>query len=166
MDVRSALQSQYHAALAMLLQAIERCPDDIWTAGDHPRTYWRVAYHVLFCTHMYLQPSHDVFHPWERHREGCQFTDAMPRPPHLLPQVADPYTKQEVLDYWRACDAMVDESVDRLDLDALECGFWWYDMPKLDHQIMNIRHIQEHAAQLADRIRPAGGDVDWVGTVS
>jgi len=29
----SALKSQYHAALAMLRLAIERCPDDLWSGG-------------------------------------------------------------------------------------------------------------------------------------
>jgi len=37
-------------------------------------------------------------------------------------------------------------------------------MPKLDHQIMNIRHIQQHAAQLEERIRSATGVApDWIG---
>jgi len=35
MDVRAALKSQYHAALATLKQAIDRCPDDLWTAQGH-----------------------------------------------------------------------------------------------------------------------------------
>ena len=48
-------------------------------------------------------------------------------------------------------------AVDRLDLDAWECGFPWYRLPKLDHQINNIRHIQHHAALLAGRLRLAAG---------
>ena len=44
-------------------------------------------------------------------------------------------------------------------------GFWWYGkMPKLDHQVMNIRHTQHHAAQLGDRLKLATGtEVGWVG---
>jgi len=165
MDIQATLKNQYHAALAMLRQTIERCPDDLWTAGDHPRTYWRIAYHALFFTHLYLQPNEETFRPWEGHREDCQFLEALPWPPHDQPKIADPYTKQEMLDYWRFCDAMIDEAVDRLDLDAPDCGFGWYDMPKLDHQLMNIRHVQQHAGQLAERVYPAGVDLDWVGRV-
>ena len=59
---------------------------------------------------------------------------------------------------------MIDAGVDRLDLDAADCGFWWYKMAKLPHQLMNVRHAQHHAAELADRLRAAGGEaLDWVG---
>jgi hypothetical protein len=69
-----------------------------------------------------------------------------------------------VLDYWDVCDALIDDGVDALDLSAADCGFWWYDMPKLEHQMMSVRHIQHHAAQLAERIRKAGGPApDWIG---
>jgi len=59
---------------------------------------------------------------------------------------------------------MIDAVVDRLDLSAGECGFWWYKMPKLDHEWMNVRHIQHHVGDLASRLRRAGDDaLDWVG---
>jgi hypothetical protein len=48
MDVRAALKSQYHAAMAMLRQAIDRCPEILWTAKDVHPAYWRVAYHALY----------------------------------------------------------------------------------------------------------------------
>jgi hypothetical protein len=67
------------------------------------------------------------------------------------------------MDYWRLCDGMVDAAVDQLDLNAPESGFPWYKMPKLDHQIVNIRHIQHHTAILGIRLRPAGVDVKWRG---
>ena len=61
-------------------------------------------------------------------------------------------------------DGMVDASVDTMDLDAETCGFPWYKIPKLDHQINNIRHVQHHAALLSGRLRRAEGiDVLWVG---
>jgi hypothetical protein len=166
MDVRAALKSQYHAALAMLGDAIEQCPDDLWSGGDHPIAFWHVAYHTLFFTHLYLQADEQAFRPWEHHRDEYQFLAALPWPPHRQPKIGDPYTKVQVMDYWRWCDGMVDAAVDQLDLDAPECGFWWYQLPKLDHQINNIRHIQHHAALLANRVRLAvGADVRWVGRV-
>jgi hypothetical protein len=36
-------------------------------------------------------------------------------------------------------------------------------MPKLDHQLMNVRHIQHHVGQLDDRLRLVGADLDWAG---
>jgi hypothetical protein len=164
MDMRSALKSQYHAALAMLRQAVDRCPDELWTAAGHPSPFWQVAYHAVFFTHLYLQPDEEAFRPWELHREEYQFLGNVPWPPYCPPKLGEPYSKSQVLEYWRVCDAMVDAAVDQLDLEAEECGFWWYKMPKLEHQMMNIRHIQHHAAVLADRL-PAdiAEALDWVG---
>ena len=43
-------------------------------------------------------------------------------------------------------------------------GFPWYRMPKLDHQMMNIRHLQHHTALLSGRLRQVGGiDGGWIG---
>jgi hypothetical protein len=62
---------------------------------------------------------------------------------------------------------MVDAAVDRLDLTAPESGFYWYRMSKLEHQFVNLRHIQHHTGQLADRLRQeADRGVEWVGGMS
>ena len=61
-------------------------------------------------------------------------------------------------------EGMIDAAVDILDLSSADCGFSWYSVSKLEHQIVNIRHIQHHTAQLADRLRAATGDgVRWHG---
>jgi len=69
-----------------------------------------------------------------------------------------------VLEYWSFCDGMIDGIVDAMDVLSPESGFWWYPIPKIEHQIVNIRHIQHHTAQLADRVRTAANvGIDWVG---
>jgi len=164
MNVQAALKGQYHAAMAMLRETIERCPHALWTADDEGVAFWRVVYHALFFTHLYLAPDEKAFRPWEHHREEYNFLGPLPWPPHREPKIGEPYTKAEVLDYWRLLDAMIDAAVDALDLDAETCGFPWYKLPKLDHQINNIRHIQHHAALLSGRLRRTEGiDVGWVG---
>ncbi len=165
MNVQTALKGQYHASLAMLKQAVERCPDDLWEKGSCPVAFWRVAYHTLFFTHLYLQPNVEGFRPWERHRAEHECLGKLPYPPFREPEIGDAYSKEQTLEYWRVCDGMVDECVARLDLDAEESGFPWYKMSKLDHQIVNIRHIQHHAGALAGRVRAAGREIDWVGGV-
>jgi hypothetical protein len=51
-----------------------------------------------------------------------------------------------------------------MDLAAPTCGFPWYPMSKLEHQIVNIRHIQHHAGSLSTRLRlKAGILIAWVG---
>jgi hypothetical protein len=154
--LRSALKSQYHATLAMLRATIRDCPESLWVASDgHANPYWRIAYHTLYYTDLYLQPNNRVFRPWDHNQRGIQHMDRWQKTWH-------PYTKAEVLAYWKICDSKVDDAVDALDMNAPRSGFSWYKIPKLEHQIVNVRHAQYHEAQLADRLRTATGKgVGW-----
>ncbi|MDQ7820997.1 MAG: DinB family protein [Armatimonadota bacterium] len=156
--LRAALKSQYRAVLAMLGQAIRRCPDDLWyRRNGHANPFWRIAYHTLYYTHLYLMPTPRAFRPWEHHQRGIQRLEA--------PLGARrPYAKDEVLAYWQLCRRLVGGAVDAMDLAAPHSGFSWYRMSRLEHQIVNIRHVQYHQAQLADRLRKAtGAGVNWEG---
>jgi len=165
--VRGILKSQYHASLAMLRHGIELCPDDLWTSTDHRNAPWQLAYHTLFFAHLYLQVNDAAFRPWAEHVGDVQYPDGIAGPPESgsrLPLLPEPYTKEQALRYWRRCDEMVSDAVDAMDLTSDESGFSWYPVPKLEHQLINIRHIQHGAAQLADRLRGvADVGVDWVG---
>jgi hypothetical protein len=153
--VKETLKSQYHAALEMLREPIEICPEELWTAGKHPRQFWRISHHTLFFADYYLES--EQYMPSLLERDPPSYDEEGPDDPV-------PYTRQELLDYWQVIDDFVDAKVDALDLESQESGFSWYkNFPKFDHQVMNIRHIQEHAGQLRDRILQAGGDPAWVG---
>ncbi len=171
--IQSILKSQYHAALAMLRQMIEDCPDDLWVSRDYRNRYWHIAYHTLYFTHMYLQPRLEDFRPWEHHQTGIHNMEDVPPEeiidleelPHRPPQTGEPYTKAQLLEYWRMCDRMVDRCVDALDLESPTCGFDWYKIPKLEHQIVSIRHIQHHTAQLGERLRKVADiGLKWAGS--
>ena len=153
--LRDALKNQYHAALDLLQQAVERCPDTEWTQGDP--AFWQVAYHTAFYTHLSLQPNENAFRPWEHSRAEDHFLGDLPWPPHRPPKLGEPYTKTQVLDYLRLVHGMVDASVDALDLTSRDPGFSWYKMSKIEHQIHNIRHIEHHTIYLSARLRAAGG---------
>jgi len=160
MWLQAILKSQYRSGLTMLGQAIESCPPDLWTAPEYPNPSWQVVYHTLFYTHLYLQPSEAEFVPWEHHRPGHhRFGDG----PDAA-EVVRPYSVAELGGYCQWCRELVDSAVDRLDLQAPDSGFPWYRMSKLEHQLVNLRHLQHHTGQLADRLRHrAGRGVDWVG---
>jgi DinB family protein len=169
-NLRSVLKSQYHAALAMLREAIDRCPDETWTSTAHRNAFWQVAYHTLFFAHAYLMPERSAFRPWREHQSEVQHPDGIPgdADPHsALPLIPQPYTKAQALEYWAICDRLVDEALDTLDLARSDSGFPNYPVSKLEHQLVNIRHIQHHAAQLADRLRDAADiGIRWVGTMA
>src|SRR4030095_11178755 len=117
---------------------------------------------------MYLQPNQAAFNPWKHHQSAVQHEDGLTGtadPESTLPLIPSPYTSAEVLEYWIVCDAMVDEAVDKLNLQDPFSGFSWYKVPKFEHQIINLRHLQHHTAQLADRLRSAADvGIKWVGS--
>ncbi|HEX9564332.1 MAG TPA: DinB family protein [Gemmatimonadaceae bacterium] len=162
--MRRALKSQYHAGLSMLRQAIEGCPDRSWSDENFVNRFWHVAYHVLFYTDFYLHPNEAAFTEWVHHRPDLNFMGTAPGNPPRRVDPGEPLPRERILEYWTLVDGRVDSAVDALDLDAAESGFWWYRMPKLEHQLVNLRHLQHHTGQLVERVRATGGrGVAWVG---
>ncbi len=150
--IRNNIARQYRGALAMLGQAIEVCPDSLWLAPEYPNRFWHIAYHVLFYTHLYLQPGDAGFQPWPHHRPKSQY----------LGKIDTPYSKTEVLEYHEFCCAEAESKVPTLDLEA-ESGFSWLPFNRLEVQLYNLRHLQHHTGQLADRLRTAAGiGLGWI----
>lgn len=162
MEVKHALLGQLRAGLAMLRQCIEVCPEDVWAAAnEHPRTYWRIAYHALFYTHFYLMPDQDSFVPWAKHQN--QAVILWNDDEDGVPPDETTYSQADLLDYMILVEAEVERWLDALDLESPESGFPWYEIPKLDHQLVNLRHLGIHVGQLQERLFAVGIDTDWVG---
>jgi DinB superfamily len=152
MDYQQIIRSQYLATLEMLRGTVEKCPDTMWNDQADKNKFWHVAYHALFYTHLYLQPTEQDFKPWAKQRKAND-----------LSQEAEPYTKEEILEYLAFCQQQVIELVPHLNLEA-ESGFYWLPMNKAELQIYNIRHLQQHAGELMERLGShAEIEVDWVG---
>ncbi len=144
----------------MLREAIEKCPDEVWEGGTHPRNPWRIAFHALFYTHLYLMPNQEAFEPWAKNRKMCRVLwddDEEPAP------IEPAYSKAELIEYLQLVKENLDEWIDALDLEAPDCGIPWYDMPKLDHQLLTLRHLGIHLGQIQELVFAAGGDLNWVG---
>jgi hypothetical protein len=167
---KDSLKSQYHAALSMLREAVELCSEEMWFNDKHVNAFWQIAYHTLYLTHLYLQPNEQAFRPWAQHQADVQNPDGFPGPADptsTLPLIPKPYTRGQVLEYLRICDAMVDSWIDRLDLTAPADGFSWKKnvVPTIEFQIGNLRHLQHGVAQMATRLRTeADQGIQWVGT--
>jgi hypothetical protein len=72
------------------------------------------------------------------------------------------YSRDEVLEYCEFCHAEVAAEVPAISLDE-ESGFSWLPFNRLGVHLYNIRHIQHHAGQLADRLRTAANiGTAWV----
>ena len=157
MGVKETLKSQYRAPLEMLKQAIVECPESLWYDPEYKNPFWHIAYHVLFYAHFYLQPSEKDFVPWEKHKEEYVSLGSSEG------RAGEPYSKEEILAYLGLCWEQVEEQVTGMDLRA-ESGFYWLPFDKLELQIYNIRHLQQHTGELCERMGTKGDiEVGWVG---
>jgi len=173
MDIRAALKDQYHASLAMLGQCVELCPADLWVANDDAvfdgdreirRAFWRIAFHAAFFTQYYLGQDGSSFRPWPDRRDDLARLWEAPdevEPYEMHPSIP-PCSPAEILGYIAFVDSLVDSTVDGLDLDRQASGFSVDSrMPKLNHQILNIRHVMSHVGQLSELLMARGIDIDW-----
>jgi hypothetical protein len=164
MDTKNIIKSQYHASLAMLRQVIEKCPDPLWVSTASKNYFWRIAFHALFYTHLYLQPTEGDFVRWHKHKDESQFLGKTPWPPHNEPRIDKTFTQQELLEYLDFCNTEVDTRVDGLVLEN-SSGFDWLPFDKTELQFYNIRHLQQHIGELCERLGYESIDIDWIGTI-
>jgi hypothetical protein len=148
MNIHEVIQSQYLAALAMLKQAIEKCPEAVWYDPHEKFRVWSKAYHTVFFVHLYLQNTEKDFVEWEKHHD---------------PDGDVAFTKEEVLEYLAFARKQVMERIPVTDLDA-DSGFYWYPVNKLELQFINIRHIQQHTGELYETLGiREGTELGWEG---
>jgi hypothetical protein len=146
MNIQRVIQSQYLSALAMLKQAIVKCPRAMWDAPQDKDRCWFKAYHALYYAHLYLQATRKDFVRWRGHGK---------------PSSSHPLSKEEVLEYLAFVEQEVIRRVPVTDLEA-DSGFHGIRVDKLELQFVNIRHIQQHTGELYERL---GGrrniTLDW-----
>ncbi len=136
MNIHRVIQSQYLSALAMLKQAIVKCPRDMWDSSKDKDKFWFIAYHTLYYAHLYLQNTRKDFVRWRNHSK---------------PVSSAPLSKEEVLEYLGYVEQEVALRVPVINLEA-ESGFHGFRLDELELQLVNIRHIQQHTGELYERL--------------
>jgi hypothetical protein len=162
MNVKDILVSQYEASLLMLKNAIVASDREIWTRQICKKAFWHVAYHTLFYTDFYLSKDEKTFVPWVKHKKEYQFLGPVPWAPHYEPDIGEPYGQTDILEYWDSIHDTLVGKIEKTDLES-PSGFYWLPFNKLELQIYNIRHIQHHSGQLAERLRERRSiGIKWV----
>lgn len=146
MKIKPILQSQYLASLAMLKQAIVKCPRDAWDNPQDKDRFWFVAYHTLRYAHLYLKAQDQGFPRWEARRHSQQ---------------GAPFSKEEILEKLALVEQDVAEQIPLMNLDG-KSGYAWIPTNKLELQLDNIRHIQQHAGELYERLSAHKLRLPWV----
>ena len=167
MTWKTIIWHQLGAAMDMLGNALQACPDELWqerlyTERTEPPRYgefWYVGYHALFWLDFYLAESAEGFAPPPPFTLS-EFEDGM------LPERV--YTKDELLtylDYGRSkCKAWLETLTDEMLMEPNRVRPDWTDMTVAGLLLYNMRHVQEHAAQLSLFLgQKAGSAPGWVG---
>jgi hypothetical protein len=160
--MRQSTLSQYRAALEMLGQGIELCTEDLWFSSEYRNRFWHIAYHSVFYTHLYVQPSERDFQPWAKHVPNSNYLGPRPWAKDEPFQIPKPYTKPDLREYLELCRSEVERQVPLVRFED-SSGFSWLPFNKLELQFYNIRHLQHHTGQLIERLRStANVGVNWV----
>lgn len=158
----SVLVSQYRAGLRMLRAAIQAVPPALWDDAAYEHRTWRLAYHTLYVTRMYLFPSMEAVTPWQGAIEGAHSMGGDWEETAGPPAVEGVHTPAEIIEFLDSVYRSLPEAVAALPLEA-DSGFEWYPFTRLELYLMSIRHVQHHTGQLIERLRTHGvGGIAWV----
>jgi hypothetical protein len=155
--VRTITWQQFGAAIDMLANALRACPDSLWADRSQQPPFWYVAYHTLIFLDLYLSGSVEGFAPPAP--VGLEDFD----PSGVLRE--QPYTKDELQTYLRHCRRKCQATIEALSDEqaAQPCRFPSFEVSFLELQLYNMRHVQEHAAQLSFILgQRVGWAADWV----
>ncbi len=159
------LWRQFGAAIDMLENDLRACPEELWAGRlwnipEQPggAEFWYIAYHTLFWLDLYLGGSGEGFTP------PAPYDLSELDPSGLLP--GRRYTKDELLSYLEhsrqkcraALAGLTDEQASR------QCKFPWGQIRYAELLLYNMRHVQEHGAQLSMYLgQQVGTSARWVG---
>jgi hypothetical protein len=146
------LWRQYAVAIDSFGDALRACPDELWeqrlwddqmdqwvAAGFS--AFWYLGYHTLFWLDLYLTGAEEGFVP------PAPFALVEMQADEVLPRT---YTRDELLSYLEYCRSKCHDTVATLTHEQAYrmCRFPWGALPFAELQLYNLRHVQEHAAQL------------------
>ena len=148
--IKTGIWQQFGAAIDYLAETMSACPDHLWraTLWNHPdeqpefSQFWYRAFHTLFWLDLYLTGAEEGFVP--------------PAPVVLieqddgwmLPERA--FTKDELQAYLQACRQKCRATIEGLTDETAQrrCRFGWGEASFFELLLYNMRHVQDHAAQL------------------
>lgn len=161
------LWRQFGAAIDSFGGALRDCPDELWEAPlwpDQPdqwvargfSRFWYLCYHTLFWLDLYLTGAEEGFLP------PAPFDLVEMEAGEVLPRT---YTRAELLGYLETCRQKCQETVTAMSEEQAGriCRFAWGELTFAELQLYNLRHVQEHAAQLGLFLgQQAGQSARWI----
>jgi len=170
---RTIVWKQFGAAIDMLDNAVMACPDALWREGvwhdpsvpSERAEFWYVAYHALFWLDLYLFGSEEGFAP------PVPFT-LVELDDAASPLPDRPYSRDELRTYLASlrqqCHTIIETMTDEQARQPVNFPWMMREgevVSYVELQLYNMRHVQEHAAQLSLLLGEHGvqaDQIDWV----
>jgi len=149
--------AQFGAAIQMLSNAVDACPEKLWNQKNDFSDFWYIAYHVTFWLDFYLTALPDDYIPYK------DFGMSEHDPEGILPERV--FSKEEITDYLDHCMAKCKSVLNNLDeVKGNELyTFGTLTLPRFEMMLYNMRHVQHHTGQLNLLLRQqAGSAPKWV----
>ena len=146
---KTAVAQQFGATIDMLENVLLACPDELWQIrlwddAQLPRTseFWYLVYHTLFWLDLYLSGATQGFMP------PAPFTLDELNPAGIIPE--RPFSKDELQAYLEQTRKKCQLTIEGLTTEKARqpCSFPWGEISFAALQLDNMRHVQEHVAQL------------------
>jgi hypothetical protein len=147
--LKTAFSQQFVATIDMLEIVIIACPDHLWQIRlwDDPHLpraaeFWYIVYHTLFWLDLYLSGSVEGFSP------PAPFTLDELDPKGIIPE--EPFSRNELQNYLEYTRNKCQSTINHLSDEKAEqeCTFSWGKLTFTALLLDNMRHVQEHTAQL------------------
>lgn len=154
---RAITLSQFEAALAMLRECIDRCPESAWDEPVAKYPVWQVVYHTLCFVDCYLSPSNEEFRTRaDMHPRGMEELDAE--------TPSRRFTRDEMLRYTDICLEKMRGTIPNESDEVLAgpSGFSWLKFNRAQVHLYNMRHVQHHVGALGATLRRHGVELGWV----
>jgi len=158
---RNALWHQFGAAIDMLDNALQACPEELWRDRSREPQFWYLTYHTLFWLDLYLSGSLEGFSP------PPPFTLTELDPAGTLPDQV--YTREELAGYLQHGRAKCRATIDALTPNEAgrRAAFAGLDLTIGELLLYNLRHVQHGAAQLNLILRQnTGAAPHWIRRVT
>lgn len=141
-ELKQTLSSQFLAAIKMLENAIDLCPQNVWNQEKDFYDFWYITYHTLFFLDFYLTDSPDDYKQFGE--IGLTELD----PEGILPHRV--FTKDELKSFLEHCRVKCKNTINNLDTEkaASNYKFGSLEMTYLELLFYNMRHVQHHTGQL------------------
>lgn len=155
--VKTVLWQQFGASIDMLENAINACPDNLWSDRSQQPEFWYLVYHTLFFLDLYLSDSEEGFAP------PAPFTLDELDPAGIMPERV--YSREELLNYLEHSRRKAQVRIETLTDEKAQqtCTFGPLEVSVLEILLYNMRHVQHHAAQLNLILRQQiGVALGWV----